>query len=224
MRDQQKQPAGDFAAWLCRTRDVLARDATADVPCGACTACCTSFYFVHVGPGETEALARIPRELLFAAPGLPEGTMVLGYDEHGRCPMLVDEKCSIYEARPLTCRIYDCRVFAAAGIAADRPAITQRARHWVFDYPVGDDRRQHAAVRVAARFIQKHAECFPGGAVPRDPAQLAVLAVKVGDVFLDYANEPDLTGSTAFQADIARAIVEANEKFAAGRARLVDGT
>ena len=32
------------------------------VPCGACTACCTSSQFVHIEPDETETLARGPRK------------------------------------------------------------------------------------------------------------------------------------------------------------------
>ena len=49
---------------------------------------------------------------------MPKGNMLLGYDENGHCPMLIDDKCSIYEHRPITCRSYDCRIFPAAGIVA----------------------------------------------------------------------------------------------------------
>ena len=87
-----------------------------DVPCGTCTACCTSSQFVHIEPDERDALAHIPAELLFPAPGRPRGHVLLGYDERGHCPMLVDGACSIYAHRPRTCRTYDCRVFAAAGV------------------------------------------------------------------------------------------------------------
>jgi hypothetical protein len=75
-------------------------------------------------------------------------------------------------------------VFAAAGIAADRDAISARARRWRFACPAPADADQLAAVRAAARFVRGHAAAFPGAAVPDDPAQLAVLAVRVADVFL----------------------------------------
>src|SRR2546421_6542963 len=106
-----------------------------DVPCTGCTACCPSPQFVHIAPDETDTLAHVPAELLFPAPLLPAGHVVLGYDERGHCPMLVDGRCSIYEHRPRTCRTYDCRIFAAAGIDADKELIVARARRWRVTYP-----------------------------------------------------------------------------------------
>ena len=118
------------------------------VPCGSCRACCTSSQFVHIAPDETDTLAHVPTALRFPAPGLPRGHVVLGYDEHGWCPMLVDDTCSIYEHRPRTCRTYDCRVFAATGVDPGRtqPAIAERVASWRFDV---DDRRRWDAVRAA---------------------------------------------------------------------------
>src|SRR5262249_23063586 len=112
-------PAGDFSTWLAATRRALGSDADVDVPCGTCTAGCTASYFIHVRPDETRTLARIPKALLFPAPGLPKGHKVMGYGENGHCPMLVDNACSIYADRPQTCRTYDCRVFPASGIEPD---------------------------------------------------------------------------------------------------------
>ena len=218
MTDQHGLPAGRFSSWLRGTRSALVSENTADVPCGACTACCTSSYFIHVGPKETQTLARIPGELLFAAPGLPKGNVLLGYDESGRCPLLIDDRCSIYEQRPLTCRSYDCRVFAAAGIAADRALITQRAGRWRFSYPTARERDQHAAVRAAARFLQERAEYFPGGAVPGNPAlgnpaHVAILAVKVYDVFLKHDVEFGTTVASA--AEVVKAVMASSAAFEA---------
>ena len=183
--NRQDLPAGDFSAWLERMRAALRHEADADVPCGDCCACCSTGHFVHIGPDEADALAHVPGELLFPAPGMPAGHGLLGYDGRGRCPLLDDRgRCTVYEHRPRTCRTYDCRVFAAAGIDADRDEITRRARRWRFSCPAPADEQQLAAVRAAARFVRDHAAAFPGGAVPDDPAQLAVLAVRVADVFL----------------------------------------
>jgi Fe-S-cluster containining protein len=221
MTERPDLPAGEFSSWLRSTWTTLLDDSGADVPCGGCTACCTSSYFIHVGPDETRALARIPAELLFAAPDLPKGNVLMGYDEDGRCPMLTDGTCTIYEDRPLTCRNYDCRVYTAAGIDADRDLITRRARRWVFDYAAEEDRDQHAAVRAAARFVREHAECFPDGAVRGDPAQVAILAVKVYEVFLGHDEGPGSgeTGRAARtrDAEIAGAVVAASEEFEAKR-------
>lgn len=126
--------AGPLDTWLVALGASLAGAGEMDVPCGDCTACCTSSQFVLVEPTDVAARASIPAALLFPAPGLPEGNLLLGFDEHGCCPMLVDGACSIYESRPRTCRTYDCRVFTAAGVAPeDQPDIAARARRWRFD-------------------------------------------------------------------------------------------
>jgi Fe-S-cluster containining protein len=145
--------AGNFAAWLVEMTAALEGTRSADVPCGDCTACCTSSQFVHIEPDETDTLAHIPSDLLFPAPRLPAGHVVLGYDERGHCPMLVDGACSIYAHRPRTCRTYDCRIFVAAGIEIDDPAkaaIAQRVRRWRFEYRTADDRAAHHALIQAA--------------------------------------------------------------------------
>ena len=152
-------PAGDFASWLSAMQAALRGDADAEVPCGSCTACCTSSQFVPIGADETDTLAHIPAELLFPAPRLPKGNVLLGYDERGHCPMLVDGRCSIYEHRPRTCRTYDCRIFAATGldIDADDPSkdpIAQRVQRWRFSFPGDEDRRRQDAVRTAVRTVR----------------------------------------------------------------------
>lgn len=188
---EQDLPAGTFSSWLVQIGRAQHREADADVPCGECTACCTSSQFVHIGPDEGGTIARIPRALLFPAPGLPRGSLVMGYDQHGHCPMLVAGSCSIYEHRPRTCRTYDCRVFPAAGLElddADKARIAERTRRWRFDHPTELDGTLHAAVLAAAAFLQAHADQWPAGFVPRHPTQLASLAVEVHDVFV----EPDV--------------------------------
>jgi uncharacterized protein len=210
MSGPEEIPAGDFGPWLQQMRKALAEPGGIEVTCGDCRACCTSSLFVHIAADDVQTLARIPRELLFPAPGLPRGNMVLGYDESGRCPMLIKNECSIYENRPRTCRTYDCRVFAAAGIRADRDLIAQRARCWRFSYRTADEGDQHAAVRAAARFLEDHAECFPGGAVPRDPAQAAILAIRVHTVFLARRSAPGQAWSFPSNQDIAEAMMRVN--------------
>ncbi len=147
----------------------------AEVPCGDCTACCTASQFVHVEPDETDTLANIPLALLFPAPGLPRGHVLLGYDERGHCPMLVDGACSIYEHRPRTCRTYDCRVFPATGLAPDgheKVLIAQQAARWRFDHPTDADRRAHTAVRATAASVSRE---HPDAS----PTALAVMAVEM---------------------------------------------
>lgn len=145
-------PAGEFGSWLAGMRAALAGGSDSDVPCGTCTACCRSRQFVHVEPGDERALAVIPPELLFPAPGLPAGHYVMGYDQDGACPMLVDDACTIYADRPRTCRVFDCRLFAALGrVNEDTPLIAQRIRSWEFSYADEATREQADEIRAAGR-------------------------------------------------------------------------
>jgi len=173
-----------FSVWLREIQAALAEEAPADVPCGACNACCRTSHFIHVRPEEKRALARIPRRVLFPAPDLPPGNLVMGYDREGRCPMLVDGRCTIYADRPIACRTYDCRIYAATGVAADRGPIAERVRLWEFTYASREDRERHAAVTAAVRFVGDHPESLPSEAVRHDPLRVAVLAIAVHERFL----------------------------------------
>lgn len=214
--------AGNFSSWLLQTRNALITGTGVAVPCGECTACCMSSYFIHIRPEEGQTRARINRKLLFPAPGLPRGNVVMGYDEDGHCPMLVANKCSIYAQRPLTCRAYDCRVFTAAGIDAgdDKAQINLRLQRWRFSYPSAHDREEHAAVQAAAIFLRDHAECFPPGATPRNPSQLAIFAITVYDVFLKHNDDLRVPPASA----IIAAIRKVDEEFAARRDRPINAS
>lgn len=186
--------AGDFSDWLRQMVAAINGELDADVPCGSCTACCTSSQFIHIGPSERDALAHIPSALLFPAPRMPRGHVLMGYDEHGRCPMLIDNLCSIYDHRPRTCRTYDCRVFPAAGVELDeveKEQIAAQVRRWQFDHsPTGS--RQHDAVKAAARFLQDNAASLGEQVAPHTATQLAVAAVEVHALFGGEA-EPDVS-------------------------------
>jgi uncharacterized protein len=198
--------AGPFSAWLREARESLKHGTETEVPCGDCNGCCRSAYFIHIQPGETKTLEALGKEALIDAPGLPAGHKLMGHGKDGACPKLVENACSVYAHRPQTCRRYDCRVFAAAGITAgeDKPRVNLRVEQWRFDYPTPRDRKEHEAVRAAARFIGENAPLFPGGKVPTDASQRAILSLKTYEVFLAPPEDP---------GDIARAVVEAARKF-----------
>lgn len=191
MIDEGPVDAGRFSVWLDTILQVLRRGETSDVPCGGCTSCCTASQFIHIAPDEVDALAAIPGDLLFPAPRLPTGHVLMGYDELGRCPMLVDGSCSIYEHRPRTCRTYDCRVFAASGLESADPAkseINDRARRWQFRFVDETDRAKLDAVRSAARLV---ADLEPGF----DTTKRTLAAIEIHDQFL--AIDPDDGACTA---------------------------
>jgi hypothetical protein len=136
---------------------------------------------------------------------------MMGYRDNGHCPMLQDGNCSIYEDRPQSCRDYDCRIFAAAGIDAggdDKHVINERVRQWEFTYASEEERRLHESVRAAATFIKTKGESFPGGRAPTAPTGIAVLALKSYKVFLSNETRDD--------RDTARAIIEASRAFDSG--------
>jgi Fe-S-cluster containining protein len=145
--------AGELGAWLAGFAAARRGEQDATVPCDGCTACCTASQFVAVEPDEHDARAHIPAELLFPVPGRESGYDVLGYDEQGRCPMLVDGGCSIYAHRPRACRAYDCRVFAATGLEPDgagKDVLVARIRRWRFSYADDRARADHDALRDEA--------------------------------------------------------------------------
>jgi uncharacterized protein len=211
----QREPvdAGAFLAWLRDIQASFTDAAGMSVPCGDCRACCTSRYFVHLAPGE-RAAAVAPRGLLRPAPQFGPGHSVMGHDHQGHCPLLRARQCTVYADRPRTCREYDCRIFAAAGLEAggrDQAAINERVRAWRFTYADDDARARHDAVRRAARFIRDHAQAFPNGRVPASTSELAILAIKVHTVFLD-AQWPSRSPAT-----LANEIIRASRRFDAQR-------
>lgn len=128
----------------------------------------------------------------------------------GTCPMLRDNECTIYQSRPQTCRDYDCRVFAAAGVAAggsNKVVINRRVSEWRFSYPAESDRRAHAAVKAAAAFIAGKRSSFPGQHVPVGPTGIAVLACETYEVFL----EPGL--HVRPDTEVARLILDTSRHF-----------
>jgi hypothetical protein len=100
--------------------------------------------------------------------------------------MLAAGGCSIYEHRPRTCRDYDCRIFAATGVPVDprtQTAIAQRVGEWEFGYRQEEGRTQHRTLHLAADFLRKNRDLFPPGTLPAQPAQLALLAIRVYRLF-----------------------------------------
>jgi Fe-S-cluster containining protein len=173
--------------WLRSAVATLEDDAPADVPCGACNACCRTYHQIHLRPGEKRARKRLPREYLSVAPGLPPGYLLLGYTETGACPVLIGGRCTIYEDRPLVCRTYDCRMYAATGVEPDRGEIAAQVRRWRFSYPGEEDRELHEAVLAAARFIREQPACLPSDAARAQPIRVATLAVSVHELFREGA-------------------------------------
>lgn len=123
--------------------------------------------------------------------------------------MLKAGDCSIYSSRPSTCRTFDCRVLAAAGLFLDgkwNERINESVQAWQFTFSSANGRLRLKAIRDAATFIQKHATAFPDGRAPAEPTTIAVLAIKVHSVFLS-------SNSYSNPIDVANAIVTESRRI-----------
>ena len=174
------------------------------VPCGECVGCCTSSKFIHIRPTDRKAVDSIPKELMFQAPGLPDGHYLLGYDEKGYCPMFKKNKCSIYDSRPETCRQYDCRALAASGLKIDDETkeITDRVNSWEFGYSSVHDSELSNAVKLAVKFISENRNIFPDGFVPLLKGQIAVMAVRVHHIFIGHTMDSVREDTNSFASEI----------------------
>jgi Fe-S-cluster containining protein len=78
-----------------------------DVPCGSCNMCCKLLSpFLTT---EEIASGKYPLSIINPSNTNEGPTVVLFRNIHGGCGMLIDNKCSIYEDRPIACRQFDCR-------------------------------------------------------------------------------------------------------------------
>jgi uncharacterized protein len=181
-------PAGEFGAWLAGARAALRGAAGSEVPCGDCVGCCVSSYHIALRGHDRLVLRRVPAQYLHQQASACGDTVAwMGFRADGHCPMLGDAGCSVYADRPQTCRDYDCRVFAAAGLLAGdarRAVINERVQAWEFSFADDNARAAREAVAAAATFIGEQAAAFPPGWVPTGPTGIAVLALKVYTVFL----------------------------------------
>ena len=200
--------AGPFGAWLAQALRVLRGEAEADVPCGTCTGCCTSAYYVRIRPCDRAAVAGIASEYFVRGSGMPADESLMGWRPDGTCPALEQDRCTIYSRRPMTCRDYDCRIFVPTELEAGderKAVINARIRAWRFTFEDDGASRSFDALRRASLFIREKRGRFPqeGRGVPTAPTGIAVLAMKTYAVFLreDLASLDD----EAIAADIIEA-------------------
>jgi hypothetical protein len=102
--------------------------------------------------------------------------------------MLTRGGCSVYAQRPQTCRDFDCRLFAAAGILSagdDKPLINARIAAWRFTYQTATDKTIHEAIRSTARFLRAASAEPNTPRLPTSPIAIAGLAFKAHAVFLE---------------------------------------
>ena len=74
--------------------------------CADCHACCRSGYVIGLSTAEAKQIAHT----------VIDGHAVLMPDKDGVCPHFIDNKCTVYKVRPQSCRSFDCRDLAFAGL------------------------------------------------------------------------------------------------------------
>lgn len=79
---------------------------TADVPCAGCTVCCKNEdVVIRVEDGDILENYKTHGKIRYG-----ETVQILDHQPNGDCVYLIENKCSIYEERPIVCRSYDCRI------------------------------------------------------------------------------------------------------------------
>jgi len=92
---------------------VISDEPIEDVPCGSCSLCCKTLSpFLtpaEIGSGLYPLMLIQPHpDALIDNPNIGP-TVVLHRKPSGGCSMHINDKCSIYDNRPLACRQFDCR-------------------------------------------------------------------------------------------------------------------
>ena len=112
----------------CSARDFLEtwwRGDAGPVPCGGCTACC---YYEGIPVDAKRDRRRLPHLLTERD---ADGELVLQRRADGACIHLGERGCTVYEQRPVVCRSFDCRAFAAMGIV-ERCGPDHETPNWKF--------------------------------------------------------------------------------------------
>lgn len=138
------------------------------VPCGSCTACC-----VH---GRVLLYPPIDQPQTYAHHRDADGSLVLERHPDGHCLYLHDGECLIYNRRPLTCRVFDCRALLVADVASPPAVYAAAAEKFSLVLKAPQDRAFVAEVQQRARILhaqEKHgveqlAGAFAAGAAVLD--------------------------------------------------------
>jgi len=104
-----------------------------DVPCNGCTACCRdrTAVFIHaINFDDPSQYETVP----YTCPVTGLHGARLQFQPNGDCVYLDREKgCTIYDRRPMMCRVFDCRAFARNHAIKPRAERRRLAKMGIFD-------------------------------------------------------------------------------------------
>ena len=128
----------------------------ARVPCNGCTACCYSPR-VKVDPARERPEDLLHLDLIPAPEPCVPGGMMLRKRPDGACVHLGPNGCAVHQHRPRACRIYDCRISAAAGLYETHGEAKHQAPEWVCEQATAEDRAMAAALMLCAKeYVDRH--------------------------------------------------------------------
>jgi hypothetical protein len=84
---------------------------------------------------------------------------------------------------------------------------------WQFSYADKLSVTAHSAVRRTADFIRQNRDLFPGKRIPEAEAELAVLAIKGYEVFIDDSGEGLVDPRSSNKIELVCTIVETLSRF-----------
>jgi Fe-S-cluster containining protein len=144
------KPFGSVTTFL-REHDAGVRAGATKTPCGTCTACCVSKEWAAV-PLSAEEAERFADCAHYSA-----GTWLLDRKPDGSCVKLIEGKCSVYQQRPRTCRLFDCRWAALIEAICRFGVADELARSALLQWeaPRITERRDRDALEAIARAIMR---------------------------------------------------------------------
>ena len=104
----------------------MTAETRAVVPCGPCSACCR----FAITPVSVEEQAREHYEAEVREVSGIGKAWTLKRRPDGSCVYLVENRCSIWERAPWTCRDFDCRVTAARTPRPERRRMAKASPVW----------------------------------------------------------------------------------------------
>jgi Fe-S-cluster containining protein len=145
----------EFERHMLQQHQDFARDTQrpATVPCNGCTACC------HHGRVDVVTALEAPEHLAHLDLEPDDlGDMKLRRKEDGSCIHLGEQGCTVYEHRPLACRVYDCRYTSFIGINLSHNGGAIAEPLWVFDIETREDQ----IIAAAREWLVRCVNAMPG--------------------------------------------------------------
>lgn len=145
---------GSPVTWLRKLRQQHSRggQASADVPCGDCNACCheMSVYLDDDELGEYRSVIEVDEQ--------GQNRPRLERADDDSCVYLDDSgACSIYTRRPRLCRTFDCRPLAFCGIRLEqKDTLNQGLEHWTNTPKSREDQEVLLALDLSRKLFHEY--------------------------------------------------------------------